>query len=317
MENAAPQHTHIVPKGCSTCPLTTVRRHQVEGKARVVTILEPAVRRVVDTAVSGSFTTVHVDALGDVVGEVRRHTPQALLVSLRAIEADQVARVGRVVRECPGVWPVAVVTERLAGVGDRLLQLGAQGFRQVLDLNDRVGWCRLRCIVAEAGGEVGHRIMSAVMAHLATATPEAKEFFAMLIRAAPRVRTVREFAGMLSVEPSTLVSRFYRAGLPSPKRYLAGVRLLFASAYLETPGRSIAQVADLLDYSSPQSFARHVNLMLGMSAGQFRSAHPFNTILAHHVGKLVVPFARRFRAFTPISDEAASQVGSLALKKVA
>lgn len=302
MQASAVPQTHVTQATCSTCPLGTLRKHRVESKARVVTILEPAVRGRVDTAVNGTFATVHLEGAGDALDAVRRYSAHALLVSLRAIEEHHVRTIGRVVAECPSVLPVAVVTDRSSAASERLLQLGAEGVHQLLDLNDREGWCKLRCIVAEAGGEVSQRILQEVLSRLVNASPEARQFFATLIRSSPRITTVRELAAALNVRSSTLTSRFYRAGLPSAKRYLAGIRLLYAAAYLEAPKRSIAQVADLLGYSSAQSFGRHVQHMLGISAGELRRAYSFASVLEHHVNKLVVPFARKFRGFDPIKD---------------
>ena len=69
------------------------------------------------------------------------------------------------------------------------------------------------------------------------------------------------------------MSRFTRAGLPSPKTYLAAVRLLYAAQYFESDGLSIADVAYRLECSSPQSFGRHLRSMLGITAGAVKLRH--------------------------------------------
>ena len=43
-----------------------------------------------------------------------------------------------------------------------------------------------------------------------------------------------------------------------------------AARLLENAGLSIANVANQLEYSSPQSFGRHVKGMLGMTGQRFR-----------------------------------------------
>src|SRR5437763_12236516 len=58
---------------------------------------------------------------------------------------------------------------------------------------------------------------------------EVRVFFEALARLAPVLSTVRGLARHLRICPSTLMSRFYRVGLPSPKTYLAGMRLLHAA----------------------------------------------------------------------------------------
>ena len=76
--------------------------------------------------------------------------------------------------------------------------------------------------------------------------------FEALFLAPPKLSTVRQLSVQLGVLPSTLMSRFFRSGLPAPKRYLAEARLVRAARLFENPGFSIANVANHLDYSSPQ-----------------------------------------------------------------
>ena len=110
---------------------------------------------------------------------------------------------------------------------------------------------------------------------VAEAPPDARLFLEAMIRLAPEVPTVTSLAQQLSVRPSTLMSRFARAGLPSPKNYLAAIRLLHAAFLFETAGLSVADVSYRLEYSSPQSFGRHLRAMLGLTALEFRRRFPF------------------------------------------
>ena len=96
------------------------------------------------------------------------------------------------------------------------------------------------------------------------------------------------------------MSRFFRAGLPSPKRYLAATRLLHAAALFETPGMSISDVAYRLEYSSPQSFGRHVRAVVGMTAGEFRGRCGFEVAVTDFTTRLIVPFRAVFRSFRPL-----------------
>src|SRR5439155_16581475 len=52
------------------------------------------------------------------------------------------------------------------------------------------------------------------------------------------------------------------------------MRLLHAAYLFLNPGLSVSDVAYRLDYSSPQSFGRHLKAMLGVTAGEFRSPSP-------------------------------------------
>src|SRR6266513_1858052 len=120
-------------------------------------------------------------------------------------------------------------------------------------------------------------------------------------RLAPVLSTVRRLARHLRICSSTLMSRFYRAGLPSPKTYLAGMRLVHAAYLFSNPGLSVADVAYRLDYSSPQSFGRHLKAMLGVTAGEFRRRFPFDVSLERYVDLLITPYRETLRAFCPLN----------------
>ena len=95
------------------------------------------------------------------------------------------------------------------------------------------------------------------------------------------------------------MSRFFRAGLPAPKRFLAIARLVRAARLFENPGFSVANIANHLDYSSPQSFGRHLRAVLGVTAGEFRRRFPFEVALARYVDLLIIPYREALRAFHP------------------
>jgi transcriptional regulator GlxA family with amidase domain len=107
-------------------------------------------------------------------------------------------------------------------------------------------------------------------------------------------------ANALSVEPSTLMSRFFRASLPAPKMYLSMARLLYAAWFLEIPKVSIAATANALHYSSPQSFGRHIQMLLGLTAGEFRKELTMRVALDHFVGRLITPYSDTLQRFRPI-----------------
>jgi AraC-like DNA-binding protein len=96
------------------------------------------------------------------------------------------------------------------------------------------------------------------------------------------------------------MSRFFRAGLPSPKRYLASTRLLYAAALMEIPGFSVADVAYRLEYSSAQSFGRHVRAVLGTTAGEFRRRYTLTVALHEYTSRLIAPYRAKLREFNPL-----------------
>jgi AraC-like DNA-binding protein len=103
------------------------------------------------------------------------------------------------------------------------------------------------------------------------------------------------------VFPSTLMSRFFRAHLPPPKRYLATARLVRAAHLFENQGFSVANIANHLEYSSPQSFGRHVMGMLGLSAMEFRQRYDGAGMLDRFRQDLVVPYASALKRLQPLA----------------
>jgi len=97
------------------------------------------------------------------------------------------------------------------------------------------------------------------------------------------------------------MARFYRAGLPSPKAYLQHARLVHAAWLFRSEGFSIADVTHRLDYSSPQSFSRHLKAMLGVTAGEFRQRFPFDVALTRFVDLLIIPYREALRALYPLN----------------
>jgi AraC-like DNA-binding protein len=106
----------------------------------------------------------------------------------------------------------------------------------------------------------------------------------------------------MGVLPTTLMSRFVRHGIPTPKRYLASARMVRAAHLLENPGCSITQAAFLMEYSSPQSFSRHLSGTLHIGAAEFRRRHTGESMLEMMRDQLVLPYLTQLREFDPFAS---------------
>jgi AraC-like DNA-binding protein len=126
-------------------------------------------------------------------------------------------------------------------------------------------------------------------------------FFETIFTCSPRIGNVRQLARHLNVLPSTMMSRFFRSGAPAPKRYLAMARLVRAARLFENSGFSIANVANHLDYSSPQSFGRHVRTLLHMTAGNFRRQYDGAGMFGRFRDELVLPHLDVLRGLRPLT----------------
>ena len=267
----------------------------------VAAVLLPGERPRVDAAGSGCFAVLHRDSVPDAVRVVRERPVDAVLVSVHRCDPEQMDAVGHLVREFPGIPTVALLSQHDAGSTEMLLRLGASGVRQVVDVTSPAGWSRLRQVVGQPATRAAARIQGPILEALAAAPPDTRLFVEAMIRLAPDTPTVAALAERLYVRPSTLMSRFARAGLPSPKNYLAAVRLLHAAHLFESGGLSVADVAYRLEYSSPQSFGRHLRAMLGVTALEFRRRFPFPVALERFVHLMIEPYGEVWRTFHPIA----------------
>src|SRR5215210_2658789 len=177
-----------------------------------------------------------------------------------------------------------------------------------VDVTSPTGWNRLRQVVGQPATRAIARIQGHILEALIDAPADARLFMEALIRLAPDTPTVTTLAQRLYVRPSTLMSRFARAGLPSPKNYLATIRLLHASYLFEAAGLSVADVSYRLEYSSPQRFGRHLRAMLGLTASEFRRRFPFPSALTRFIELMVDPFVPTWQTFHPIAAGARSSV---------
>jgi AraC-like DNA-binding protein len=266
----------------------------------IAAVLMPNERASLDAASVGCFAVLHRSSVPEAVRAVRERAVDVVLISVHQCAQGRVDEVDQLVRNFPGVPTVALVTRHDAVASETLLRLGATGVRQVVDVTAPLGWNRLRQVVAEPATHGAARILAPVFSALPEMPQDARVFLELLIRLAPEMPAVRTVAARFEIKPSTLMSRFARATLPSPKTYLAAIRLLYAAQYFEGGGRSIADVAYRLDCSSPQSFGRTIRAMLGITPGEFRRRFPFPTALERFLAQLVVPYGRVWAGFHPL-----------------
>lgn len=271
------------------------------GNLTVAAVLTPGERQRVDAAGNGIFAVVHRDSVPDAVRVVRERAVDAVLVSVHRCVPEQIAAVGRLVRDFPGIPTVALVSQHNAGATEMLLRLGASGVRQVVDVTVPAGWAQLRQVVGQPATRAVARIQGPILEALGEAPRDARLFVEVMVRLAPETPTVRKLSERLHVRPSTLMSRFSRAGLPSPKNYLAAVRLLHAAHLFEAGGLSVADVSYRLEYSSPQSFGRHLRTMLGITSSEFRQRFPFPLALDRFIALMLMPYRKTWEEFHPLA----------------
>jgi AraC-like DNA-binding protein len=272
------------------------------GKIALSTILSPDERLRVDAAGEGLYLAHHRSAPSEVANDVRKRKASAVLLSVACCESTDWPSLRRLVRELPRIPTIALLGDEDGHTAATLLKLGQTGVHEVIDIRMPTGWTQLRAVLSQrCVDSIEARILQRFESSSAKVNSECWTFFETLIRVSRQVSSVRELAGLFHVLPSTLMSRFFRAGLPAPKRYLAMARLLRAAYLFENSGFSIANVANHLEYSSPQSFGRHVRKTMGMTALEFRRQYRGADMLRRFEQELIEPYRRILREFNPLS----------------
>jgi AraC-like DNA-binding protein len=273
----------------------------VSGLPPITTLLTPAERPRVDAAGEGCYQTLHRDSVEDIIHDLKSRRVHAVLVSV-SCAAPLATRVASLVREFPRVPAVALLSDFEHRAPHAVLALGQSGIRRLVDVRQPAGWRELRgALMADAGDSGQRGMLGQLSMDLAGAPEDCWQFFETLFLCPPCVGNVRTLSRHLGVLPSTLMSRFFRARLPAPKRYLALARLVRAARLFENAGFSIANVAYHLEFSSPQSFGRHVRTLLHITAGDFRHRYDGMGMFERFRQELVLPHLTALRELRPLT----------------
>lgn len=266
----------------------------------VSTILTPLERSHVDAAAQGLCEPLHRESLDEVLSDLRNQKADLVLISVARYGSQSSGRVAAMVREFPRVPAVALLTETQHSTPHATLALGQMGIRTLVDARIPAGWQFLRNLLAAKGSnDLQRSALAQIGQDIPGVSKDCWRFFELLFDTSPRISTVRQLARHLNILPSTLMSRFFRAKLPAPKRYLSLARLMRAARLFENPGLSVARVANHLDYSSPQSFGRHVRTVMKMSPVKFRATYDGQGMLQLFRRELILPYVDVLSNFRP------------------
>ncbi|MEW5914906.1 MAG: helix-turn-helix domain-containing protein [Gemmatimonadota bacterium] len=267
------------------------------------TLLAPNERNRFDTLSQGFYQGLHRDSVEQLLRDLRMHSADVVVVSAASLGQRDAVRLATVVREFPRVPAIALLSSYSSTTAQTVLTLGRSGLRTVVDIQTPRGWNELHSLLVADSSRLLER---AAMAMFGVEVPNASlgctRFFEVLFRRHAGARTVRQLAATLSISASTLMSRFFRAQLPAAKHYLAIARLAHAARLLENPGASISSVANSLEYSSPQSFGRHLQLFLQLTPREFRRRYDGDGMLEFFRSELIVPYREQLQIFDPLKS---------------
>jgi len=267
----------------------------------VSTVLTVGERSRVDAVSRGLCEPLHRESLDEVLAYLRNQRAGMVIISVSRYAGQGYSRMAAVVREFPRVPAIALLTETETSTPYSTLLLGQLGIKKMVDARTANGWQTLRSLLAaDNTHDLQRSALAQINLDIPGTPPDCWRFFEILFDQSPRIATVRQLAKSLEILPSTLMSRFFRARLPAPKKYLALSRLIRAARLFENPGLSVASVANHLDYSSPQSFGRHVRTTMKMSPVTFRNRFDGQGMLQYFRTQLILPYSDTLRSFHPI-----------------
>ena len=153
---------------------------------------------------------------------------------------------------------------------------------------------------------------------LAHATPGAHAFFQALAVIPPEQSTADVFLRSLGCHPTTIISRFFRAGVPSPKAYIAAMRVVHWCALLDDDTMTMEAAAHTLRYSSSGAVCRHLRERFGVPPSVLRAKYSGEAMADHFLATMVTPYAETWRHFDPFETTYVARVRSAkALYRVA
>ena len=269
-------------------------------------------RRRVDAIGTGVYELAHRDSIDEVMVDVRGRNACAVVISAACCQTADAprmeSRVASIVRDFPRVTALALLSETTDRIPSAILLLGRTGIRTLVDARSPDGWRTLRDALAERSmtADIATAAAAQISQDLADAPEDCRRFFTTLFTVDESIARVQQLGRLFAVGPSTLISRFTRAGLPSPKTYLSWARLVKAASLLENRGVSFAAAATALDYSSPQALTRHVSYQLGLRVAAFRESYDGERMLATFRRDLVLGYIGVLRRFSPLGRRTAT-----------
>ena len=142
----------------------------------------------------------------------------------------------------------------------------------------------------------------AVLAEDLEGAPEDCWRFFETLWSSPRAFAMgKEVARHLGITNSTMASRFLRAGLPTPKRYIEAVAFVRIAGFLDTPGRSLRQAARHTTYSTQQAINRRLRSTTGLTACAYFAERSGPRLLDEFRDTLVSPYLTQLRDFSPLT----------------
>lgn len=177
--------------------------------------------------------------------------------------------------------PLLVYTELSPVTAAALLKLGRAGIQRAVFQRFEDGPKALRAVLqAELEHSVSRQVVTALQERLRKLPEPIREALEMMLYDPGAGLTVSELAGRALLSRRTCERFFTKLGLPSPKRVMLLMRLLYAHRLLLDPGYTVEDVAIKLGYGKVRTLQRHLRAVFSLSAGELRASVSFEDALA-------------------------------------
>ena len=183
-------------------------------------------------------------------------------------ELDRVAAYERFRRLYPNVPVIALFLQGTSAHRGTML-LGRVGVTDILSVEGELDADVLRSALARAYAlGVSHRVWEECRPRL---PDELVTLLKTALRIAHRPITARALADAAGMPERSLRKLCEDALIPSPQWIIGWARLLVAAYYLDDPGRTILQTADLLQFTSSCALRNQLRRYTGLSPRQLRA----------------------------------------------
>lgn len=221
-------------------------------------------------AVAARFTVAHAHSWDAVLSAIRTRPVEIAVVDPLLSGEPRGQEIERLRVLFPSL-PLIVYSALTPQVAAVLLNLGQRGIRHVVFARFDDHPERLRQVVeAEAMHAASHQLMGQLAAAVEPLPREMRWALEETLRAPGEVQTIQQIAARARVDRGTCARWFARAGLPSPRHFLAATRVLYAHRLLQDPGFTIEDVAERLGYAQAKTLQQHARAYLGLTAGEMR-----------------------------------------------
>lgn len=247
-----------------------------------------------DHAVHAALDWAHADSI------IRRQPVDVLVVDPQFGEPAGIERI-RAARQRYGALPMVVYSALTAQTMRSLVELGAEGMGQIVlyGLDDDPQHLR-SMLELQPGILLSEQLLAAIGRGIRRVPARVAAVIERAIRNPTLFRSVGDLTAGSGVPRRSLYRHFERAGLASPREFLAGARSLRAYALLRIPGHSLELTATRLRFSDVDAMAEAMKSVIGMTPGRARNMvapEDFVRVLAGHL--LRDPAALRHGAQEP------------------